>query len=124
MLAWERNTPVKGALPFAAVAAYYPCCSLGPSPGNVPRQAASAPLLIFAAERDDVSPAALCRTFAEDSVGRRQRDVSLTVYPGALHQFDGDYEGDYTGHRLGPDPAAAQDSLERLLAYLDHSLKR
>jgi len=124
LLAWERNTPVKGVLPFAAVAAYYPCCSLGPPPGNVPDQAASAPLLIFAAERDDASPAGLCRTFAAEAVERRHRDVSLTVYPGALHQFDGDYEGDYNGHKLGPDPAAAQDSLERLLAYLDRLLKR
>ena len=122
LVAWERNLPLRGALPFAAVAAYYPCCSLGSPPKTTLGASTTAPLLIFAGERDDWCPAALCQAYAEE-LARRQRPVSLTIYPGALHSFDGDYDGDYMGHKLGSDPVATRDSLEKLLAFLDHALK-
>ncbi len=101
---------------FRAVAAYYPWCgSLGRSP--VPLKA---PLMIFAGDRDDWTPARECR-------GRRATDKALTLveYPKAAHSFDVPIEPQrYFGKLLGYDRAATEDSRARMLAFFDRERRQ
>lgn len=115
-----RSSAASGAAPFAAIAAYYPYCA------SEDASSASAPLLILTGERDDWCPAAQCQRFAAHAASLG-RDVSIKIYPGATHAFDsvdGGKSIDFLGHRLTPDPAAARDSRELLLAFFNRTLKK
>ncbi len=123
--AWERNVVVAGRAPFAAIAAYYPCCAREASEGDEDVRATRVPLAIFIGDLDDWCPATFCRSFMARETASGRRDLSLTVYPGATHSFDGvGGSSTYLGHKLAPDPAATRDSHERLFAFLDRMLKR
>jgi dienelactone hydrolase len=125
LLTWARKSDEARTASFAAIAAYYPYCFIDSDMYEDEDVAsASAPLLFLIGERDDWTPTTLCRSLM-DLATKLGRDASMTVYPGATHAFDDvDQPVEYLGHRLVPDPAAALASRERLLEFLDRTLKR
>jgi len=85
----------------------------------------SAPMLIVMGEADDWTPAAPCHALAEG-----QELVTLVTYPGAYHDFDvpgravsirrglsTTANGDGVAH-TGTDPAAREDVLQRVPAFI------
>lgn len=120
----DRRTDA--AAPVAGVAVFYPGCNeLLQWPFGV-----SQPLLMLLGGADDWTPPARCEQLVERT--RRQRpavDITLQVYPGAYHGFDGRnpvrFRPDVpngvnaAGVHVGGDPsarAAAQAELDRFLA--------
>jgi len=121
---WERNVATTGTPPFAAIAAYYPCCAVEGAGGDQDAASARVPLAIFIGTNDDWCPVTFCQSLAvrEAALGR---DLSLAVYPGATHNFDGLGKGTiYLGHKMEPDPGATQDSHERLITFFGRTMKR
>jgi dienelactone hydrolase len=121
LITWiSRNSVESGTAPFAAIAAYYSYCF------DADVRSASGPLLILIGERDDWGPAKLCQSFVERATALG-RNASVTVYPGATHAFDCVEFGksvEFQGHRMTPDPAVERNSRERLLGFLDKTLKK
>jgi len=65
--------------------------------------------------------------FVENANQIRRRDLSIKVYAGAAHLFDGTPGGKSITlgrHTFTPDLAAARDSRERLLAFFDRTFKK
>ncbi len=121
VMAWARNASAPGTSRFAAVAAYYPNCF-----SRQDISSPSVPLLIISGENDDWCPARPCQTLVETAALEGHQDVSIVVYPGATHSFDTTFRGragDFAGHHLVPDLAAARDSREKLLAFFDRTLR-
>ncbi len=106
--------------PFRVAVAYYPSCRRMLTGLN-------APLLILIGEADDWTPATRCseKMPKEGSVP----EVSLRVYPGAHHAFDGPGRARSVAgsrgsiHRLEYHPEAAADSIVRVRAFLEKHLK-
>jgi len=103
-------------VPFKAAIAVYPGCLLRLLRVN-------APLLILIGEADDWAPAARCQEMVRQSAQwgtKTAHGVTLNVYPGAHHGFDGDLPlGSYAGHtcRQNPEVAAqAEAEVKRFLA--------
>jgi dienelactone hydrolase len=120
LAARARGSATSDAVAFAAIAAYYPYC-----PGE-DASSAGIPLLILAGEGDDWCPAARCQRFVAHATSLG-RDASIKIYPGATHAFDsvdGGKSIEFLGHRLTPDPTAARDSRELLLAFFNRTLKK
>ncbi|MFN3657175.1 MAG: dienelactone hydrolase family protein [Pseudolabrys sp.] len=94
---------------YRAVAAYYPWCgSLGGRRVNL-----SAPLIVFAGQRDDWVPAWQCR-------GRRAvgAHLALVEYRNAAHSFDLPIpQQRYLGKLIGYDKTATEDSRAAMLAF-------
>ena len=117
----------EGVMPAGAVRgfiAFYPGCR-----PYVTRKswAPSAPLLILMGAADDWTPAEPCRALAARFPDR----ITLVTYPGAYHDFDvpGRPVRARTGlaytaggggvAHTGTDPAARDDAIARVLAFLD-----
>jgi len=77
---------------------------------------------------DDLVPAAQCEVLAERAGGRGAA-VTLKVYEGAWHGWDGDYSGDFNHralnrtYRLQPDAAVTAMSQADVMAFLQPLLK-
>ncbi|MBV9734750.1 MAG: dienelactone hydrolase family protein [Acidisphaera sp.] len=123
VLAAGRAAPDVPAGLIRGLLAFYPGCR--PAAKN-PGWAPVAPLLVMIGESDDWTPAAPCRDLAARFPGR----ITLVTYPGAWHEFDvADWPvrvrhglaytagGDGVAH-VGGDPAARQDALTRVPAFL------
>ncbi len=96
------------------VVAFYPYCyDLLP--------VLNADLLVLIGEHDDWTPAARCR---EMRIGDRAgRSYELVVYPKAYHSFDvPGRDSVYFGHRVGYNKAAAEDSIRRVMRFLEARL--
>ena len=78
----------------------------------------NADLLILIGDRDDWTPAARCRNM---KIGNRSgHSYELVVYPGAYHSFDiPGVDMHYFGHRLLYDKAATEDSIRRVIDFLN-----
>ena len=112
---------------FAEAIAFYPGCSAYAN-ANSP-QKSSSPLTILMGEADDWTPAAPCAAFTA-RLKNNDQDVSLTLYPGAFHDFDnpaGKFRvrtevpnGVNTGKgvTVAPDPKAREDAMARIDALL------
>lgn len=99
---------------FRGVVAYYPWC--GEFGGS--QVALASPLLIFAGGRDNWVPASECQ-----GVHATGADLTLKVYPTAVHSFDLDIlPQSYGGKLIGGDPQATADSRERMLAFFQQNL--
>jgi dienelactone hydrolase len=110
-----KSSPGQKEYPLRAVVAFYPYCF---------RSLASLefPLLILIGELDDLSPAATCRERMPQK--KTNHEVILKVYPGAYHGFD--VEGvktEYLGHYIQYSPAAAEDSIAQVKAFLAKHMK-
>ena len=122
--AWRGFKRNPDATPRAIVA-FYPGCAGQPAAAGAP------PLLVLIGDRDDWSSPEACRELAE-AARRAGRDVTLVLYPGAAHHFDGaDLRGRVyvSGARGGKgatieyNPAAHADSEAQVKRFLSEHLK-
>ena len=111
---------------FAKAVAFYPGCRV---PAESGRWHARLPLMILIGAADDWTPAEPCRALAAAAKAAHE-PVSITVYPGAYHDFDHPglavrtkddlaytADGSGTAH-TGTDPAARADALTRVPEFL------
>ena len=112
---------------FVEAIAFYPSCS--PFAKADAAQKISSPLTILMGDADDWTPAAPCVTFAA-RLKNNDQPASLTLYPGAFHDFDnpagklrvrtevpnGVNAG--KGVTVGPDPKAREDAMAKIDALL------
>lgn len=101
--------------PFKAAIAMYPWCEqvlFRPD----------APLLLLIGEMDDWTPASRCeRMELRDPI---VNDMTLKVYPGAMHDFDvPGLNTEVLGHVLQYNPDAAADAQIRIKAFLSTHLR-
>ena len=110
---------------FRAAVAFYPASC------NIQRQPADwttrIPLLVLMGAEDVWTPAAPCKTFLDGAIGRGA-PVATQIYPGAYHAFDAPNQPrlELPNYRtragivpiIGTDPAARQDALARVPAFL------
>ena len=108
---------------FAESIAFYPGCS--PFAKDNAPQKISSPLTILMGDADDWTPAAPCTIFAA-RLKNNEQPVSLTLYPGAFHDFDNP-AGKFRvrsevpngvnagkGVTVGPDPKAREDAMAKI----------
>ncbi len=115
---------------FAEAIAFYPGCSPF-AKDNAPAKISS-PLTILMGEADDWTPAAPCSAFAArlQNNERNEQPASITLYPGAFHDFDNP-AGRFRvrtevpngvnagkGVTVGPDAKAREDAMARIDALL------
>ena len=112
---------------FVEAIAFYPGCSSFAK--DVAPATISSPLTILMGDADDWTPAAPCTIFAS-RLKNNEQPVSLTLYPGAFHDFDnpagklrvrsevpnGVNVG--KGVTVGPDPKAREDAMAKIDALL------
>lgn len=114
---------------FAAAVALYPSCvGMHRSWLQPDEYHPVAPLLILIGEKDDWTPAEPCRRLAEDAK-RAGYPVSIKIYPGAHHAFDGNAPLRYGAERVnanapggrgattGGDPSAWADSIREVEGF-------
>lgn len=121
---------------FAAAVALYPACA--PSP-RVWQYASDvyrpiAPLLILIGEKDDWTPADVCRRLAE-AAQKAGYPVAIKVYPGAHHSFDSPNPVRYVPTRInanapggrgattGGESTAWADAIRQVVAFFGEHLK-
>ena len=112
---------------FVEAIAFYPGCSPF-AKDNAPAKISS-PLTILMGDADDWTPAAPCSTFAA-RLKNNEQPVSLTLYPGAYHDFDnpaGKFRvrsevpngvNKEKGVTVAPDPKAREDAMAKIDALL------
>ena len=121
---------------FAAALALYPGCGARYGewePRGTGAYRPLAPLRILAGEKDDWTPAAPCERLAERSQAAGY-PVTIKVYPGAQHGFDGTSPVHYDARRVngnapggrgattGGDPAARADATAEVKAFFGRYL--
>lgn len=84
LFAADRNFLPAQAERFPVAIAFYPACNTHP---RTPRPASV--LFMALGEKDDYSGVKPCLEFA-DAFGKADGKVSVKIYPGAAHAFDGD----------------------------------
>jgi dienelactone hydrolase len=109
LFATDAKNPASAKV--AGVIAYYPYCWDGVDP--------SVPVLVLIGEKDDWTPAALCKAVTGKA------DFELVVYPGDTHAFTTPYEQpvDYLGHHFVYDAKATQDAEQRADAFMAAHMK-
>ena len=133
---------------FAAAIALYPGCGARFGNWNVRRESGDrgkvieyfgtyqpvAPLLILIGEKDDWTPAEHCRVLTERAQAAGY-PVTIKIYPGANHSFDGTSPPRYVAERrnanapegrgatTGGDPAAWKDAMQQATAFFARYLK-
>ena len=117
---------------FQAAVGFYPggCYSLV-------TERAVRPLLILMGDADDWTLPSFCREMVEAMRGRGA-DVSIVLYPGAVHYFDAEGQprtflpevanhnkpNECCGASVGYDPAAAADARRRVAAFFGANLQK
>jgi dienelactone hydrolase len=110
---------------FRAAVAFYPgSCNTERQP---PDWTSRIPLLVLMGAEDVWTPAAPCKAFLDGAVGRGA-SIETLIYPGAYHGFDAPNQArlELPNYRtragvvpiIGTDPAARQDALARVPAFL------
>jgi dienelactone hydrolase len=110
---------------FHAAVAFYPgSCGVERQPADWTTRI---PLLVLMGAEDVWTPAAPCKTFLDGAIGRGAA-VETQIYPGAYHGFDAPNQPrlELPNYRtragvvpiIGTDPAARQDVLTRVPAFL------
>lgn len=106
----------KGA--FKAVIAFYPYCAKLKEKVGL-----KSPLLVLIGDKDNWTPAHLCKTLKKDLSGTIK--MTLKIYSGAFHCFD--WEGLEStlifGHMVKGDDEAIPDARKRVKAFLQKHLK-
>lgn len=109
---------------YAAHVGLYPTCGLT----YIGKGDASAPILILVGSDDDIAPVVQCETLQADGVAKG-RSVTLKIYDGAQHGWDGDYTGVWfhkalnTSYRLRVDRDLTRRSQSDTLDFLKAPLK-
>jgi len=114
---------------FRAAVAFYPgSCNIERQPSDWTSQI---PLLVLIGAEDVWTPLAPCKTFLDGAIGRGA-SIETQIYPGAYHAFDApnQYRLELPAYRtragvvpiVGTDPAARQDALARVPAFLARHL--
>lgn len=99
--------------PFKAAISYYPRCTR--------LYILNSPLLVLIGEKDDWTPARLCKYYIKPKKG--WPEIILKVYPAAHHAFDQPFMLNYyMGHQVGYNPAAAVDSFKMVRVFLEKYL--
>lgn len=104
---------------YAAHIGLYPICGLT----HIGKGNASAPILILVGSDDDISPVVQCENLLADGVSKG-RSVTLRVYEGAQHGWDGDYTGVWfhralnTSYRFRADRGLTERSQSEVLEFL------
>ena len=121
VLTTGRAMPDLPAGLIRGLVAFYPGCR---APSETKAWEPAAPLLILMGEADDWTPAAPCHALAERLPGK----VTLVTYPGAYHDFDAPNTKVRARAGLatpvggnahtGTDPAAREDALRRVPAFI------
>ncbi len=94
-----------------AAVAVYPYCP-------ITHQRFLPPLMILIGSADDWTPASRCESLAEGSVAANE-PIDLVVYDGATHSYDcRACNGEYWGYQLVHNPAAHDDSIQRMREFL------
>lgn len=111
---------------FRRAVAFYPSCRVQSESDTFQ---ARLPVLILMGDADDWTPPAPC-DFLTRTARKRGEKVELVLYPGALHDFDHPrlevrersdiaYSATGTGKAtVGTNPAAREDALKRVKAFL------
>jgi dienelactone hydrolase len=132
---------------FAAAIALYPGCAprygtwsttkdgtTGPATGHSGVYRPIAPLLILIGEKDDWTPAQICRELAETSRAAGY-PVDIKIYPGAFHSFDSDHPVRFDERRnnasaasgrgatTGGNPVAWADAKKHVVDFFARYLK-
>ena len=109
---------------FAAHVALYPTCTFA----SVLRGGSGAPVLILVGTHDDLVSVSDCERVAK--AGRAEgRDVTLKVYEGAYHGWDGDTSGVWfhrainRSYTMIPDSKVTAESRKDVLEFLQRALK-
>ena len=114
---------------FRAAVAFYPgSCNIERQPADWTTRI---PLLVLMGAEDVWTPAAPCKTLLDSAIGRGA-PVEARIYPGAYHGFDAPNQQrlELPNYRtragvvpiVGTDPAARQDVLARVPAFLSRYL--
>src|SRR5438067_1712855 len=114
---------------FRAAVAFYPgSCNIERQPSD---WTSRIPLLVLLGAEDVWTPAAPCKVFLDGAIGRGA-PVETQTYPGAYHAFDAPNlaRTELPNYRtragvvpiIGTDPAARQDALARVPAFLARQL--
>jgi len=114
---------------FRAAVAFYPgSCNIERQPSDWTSQI---PLLVLMGAEDVWTPLAPCKTFLDGAIGRGA-SIETQIYPGAYHAFDAPNLNrlELPVYRtragvvpiVGTDPAARQDALARVPAFLARHL--
>jgi dienelactone hydrolase len=110
---------------FRAAVAFYPgSCNIERQPSD---WSSRIPLLVLMGAEDVWTPAAPCQAFLDRAIGRGA-PIEMQIYPGAYHTFDAPNQTrtELPAYRtragvvpiVGTDPAARQDALVRVPAFL------
>ena len=99
---------------FKAAIAYFPLCP-------PVKKTFYAPLLILIGEADEVMPARRCKIMIEKSRAGG-KPIRMKTYPGVHHGFVYGVNETVEGQRIASDPAAGEDSLRRVKAFLAANL--
>lgn len=124
LLAANAGAETAGGHRFAAHVALYPSCAMA----RLWKGGSGAPVLLLAGSRDDLVPVSECERLAEAarSVGR---EITLTVYDGAYHGWDGDTRGVWfhrainRSYTMLPDESVTARSRKDVLAFLQQALR-
>jgi dienelactone hydrolase len=121
--------PKDGRPDFHAAVAFYPGCRLVAQAAERRDWEARLPLLVLIGEADTWTPAAPCRQVVRAAT-EAGRQAAIVSYPGAVHDFDHPslkptrrtglaFTGDDSGEAMvGTDPAAREDVIRRVPAFL------
>ncbi len=94
-----------------AAVAVYPYCPMT-------HQRFAPPLMILIGSADDWTPASRCESLVEGSTAA-EMPIDLIVYDGATHSYDcRACNGEYWGYQLIHNPAAHDDSIQRMHDFL------
>jgi dienelactone hydrolase len=116
---------------FAAAVAFYPGCTSTARAAD--RFAPAAPMRVYIGEADDWTPAASCVALGA-AMAARSEPFTVTVYPGAYHDFDTPGLGRKVladvsngvdparGVTIAGDPVARADAYARMKAFLREHL--
>jgi dienelactone hydrolase len=122
----KRHRPRDGKPDFAKAVAFYPGCR---APAEHGTWHTRLPLMILIGAADDWTAAAPCKSLVE-TANAASEPVSITIYPDAYHDFDHPnlpvhvieglaFTANSNGRaHTGTNPAARQDALGRVPAFL------
>ena len=114
---YAKNLAEVDMFPFSAAVAFYPYC------GDVTFLNVSIPTLILIGDKDDWTPAQLCKNLKWPNIDSKILEV--IVFEGVYHSFDRQAPPrTYLGHQLVYNYPASKKAKKRTKEFFDNYLKR